>query len=123
MSTPRPLHGQDAPPAVVTHVSSSPVGLPQRFSWCPRRARRPPRDENILYLAGERGRLVNNACFPSTIAPSYAPPGQVWRSSGGSLPCACMRRCTSHCSLAASFWFSVLLDAMLPLQRRPACAR
>lgn len=43
----------------------------------PSRAPAPPRQENILYLNGERGGLVNNCCFPSTIAPSYAPPGRV----------------------------------------------
>ena len=32
--------------------------------------------EPILYLTGDgRGRLVNNACVPSAVAPSYAPPG------------------------------------------------
>jgi phytoene dehydrogenase-like protein len=32
--------------------------------------------EPILYLNGDgRGRLVNNACVPSAVAPSYAPPG------------------------------------------------
>ena len=35
--------------------------------------------EPVLYLNGEResGGLVNNACFPSAVAPSYAPPGQA----------------------------------------------
>lgn len=41
------------------------------------RAARPPREENILYLNGENSGLVNNACFPSTVAPSYAPASQV----------------------------------------------
>jgi hypothetical protein len=36
-----------------------------------------PRSENILYLNGTGSGLVNNACFPSTVAPSYAPSGQV----------------------------------------------
>ncbi|KAK9836272.1 hypothetical protein WJX81_001340 [Elliptochloris bilobata] len=33
--------------------------------------------EPILYLNGEPGGMVNNACFPSSVAPSYAPPGQA----------------------------------------------
>ena len=31
----------------------------------------------MLYLNGESSGLVNNACFPSTVAPSYAPAGQA----------------------------------------------
>ena len=34
-----------------------------------------PSREPILYLNGTGEGLVNNACFPSTVAPSYAPPG------------------------------------------------
>ena len=39
----------------------------------------PPRPGNILYLDGDNapGTLVNNCCFPSEVAPSYAPPGQT----------------------------------------------
>ncbi|GFR40131.1 hypothetical protein Agub_g687, partial [Astrephomene gubernaculifera] len=54
-------------------------------------APQPPSPEAILYLNGEGGQqqgreeggegaaplLVNNCCFPSTVAPSYAPPGQT----------------------------------------------
>lgn len=36
-----------------------------------------PFPDNILYLNGTGKGLVNNCCFPSTVAPSYAPPGQV----------------------------------------------
>eukprot|EP00667_Euglena_gracilis_P007820 EG_transcript_7910 len=32
--------------------------------------------EPILYLDGEGKRLVNNMCFPSVVAPTYAPPGK-----------------------------------------------
>eukprot|EP00884_Botryococcus_braunii_P017120 jgi/Botrbrau1/4091/Bobra.152_3s0041.2 len=32
---------------------------------------------NILYLNGTDTGIVNNACFPSTVAPSYAPSGQT----------------------------------------------
>ncbi|KAK9917191.1 hypothetical protein WJX75_001718 [Coccomyxa subellipsoidea] len=41
------------------------------------RAPAAPREENILYLNGESSGLVNNVCFPSTVAPSYAPAGQA----------------------------------------------
>ncbi|KAK9815902.1 hypothetical protein WJX72_011660 [[Myrmecia] bisecta] len=41
------------------------------------RASAAPRDENILYLNGEDKGIVNNACFPSAVAPSYAPKGQA----------------------------------------------
>lgn len=37
----------------------------------------PPSPEPMLYLNGESSGLVNNCCFPSTVAPSYAPPGQT----------------------------------------------
>lgn len=40
-------------------------------------AAKPPRDEPILYLDGDGTRLVNNCCFPSTVAPSYAPEGRT----------------------------------------------
>jgi hypothetical protein len=46
-----------------------------------------PFPDNILYLNGTGQGLVNNCCFPSTVAPSYAPPGQV-RSQG---LCLCMQ--------------------------------
>jgi hypothetical protein len=36
-----------------------------------------PFPDNILYLDGTGKGLVNNCCFPSTVAPSYAPAGQV----------------------------------------------
>jgi phytoene dehydrogenase-like protein len=36
-----------------------------------------PRQENILYLDGDGGHVVNNACFPSTVARSYAPSGKA----------------------------------------------
>ncbi len=41
------------------------------------RAPQAPRDENILYLNGRPSGIVNNCCFPSTVAPSYAPAGQA----------------------------------------------
>lgn len=37
----------------------------------------PPAPDNILYLNGDGSGIVNNACFPSTVSASYAPPGQV----------------------------------------------
>jgi hypothetical protein len=36
-----------------------------------------PGRENVLYLDGDGGHVVNNACFPSTVARSYAPPGKA----------------------------------------------
>ena len=36
-----------------------------------------PPHGNVLYLNGQGSGLVNNACFPSAVAPSYAPSGQV----------------------------------------------
>ena len=38
-------------------------------------APRAPRDEPILYLNGDGAGLVNNACVPSAVCPSYAPAG------------------------------------------------
>lgn len=57
-------------------------------------ASRPPLPGNVLYLNGEtsgfasRNALVNNCCFPSEVAPTYAPPGQtlVSVSTVGTLP-------------------------------------
>lgn len=43
------------------------------------KAPKAPFPDNILYLNGTRQGLVNNCCFPSTVAPSYAPPEQVSR--------------------------------------------
>jgi len=36
-----------------------------------------PDDKPMLYLNGEDDGIVNNCCFPSTVSPSYAPPGQT----------------------------------------------
>lgn len=36
-----------------------------------------PSEENILYLNGEDGGIVNNLCFPATVAPAYAPAGKA----------------------------------------------
>jgi hypothetical protein len=47
------------------------------------RAPSAPFPDNVLYLNGEGAGVVNNACFPSTVAPSYAPPGQVGALWGG----------------------------------------
>ena len=41
-----------------------------------RTSQKPPHG-NVLYLNGTGSGLVNNACFPSAVAPSYAPSGQV----------------------------------------------
>lgn len=65
------------------------------YHWCRRTAalmyrctatpyRRPG---NTLYLAGEGGGLVNNMCFPSEVAPSYAPQGQVGAGARASGTC------------------------------------
>lgn len=35
-----------------------------------------PMQENVLLLNAERGGLINNACFPSNVAATYAPPGR-----------------------------------------------
>lgn len=43
-------------------------------------APRAPSPDNILYLNGDGKGLVNNCCFPSTVAPSYAPSGQALAS-------------------------------------------
>lgn len=40
-----------------------------------------PTNDAILYLDGDnKGGIVNNCCFPSNVAPSYAPPGQALAS-------------------------------------------
>lgn len=56
--------------------SVAPLSL---IHWRCRRLRAPkaPMEEPILYLNGTDGGIVNNCCFPSTVAPSYAPAGQV----------------------------------------------
>ncbi|KAL4425251.1 hypothetical protein ABPG75_009267 [Micractinium tetrahymenae] len=41
------------------------------------KADRPARPGNVLYLDGEGKGIVNNMCFPSEVAPSYAPAGQT----------------------------------------------
>jgi protoporphyrinogen oxidase len=35
-----------------------------------------PSDEPMLYLNGEKDGIINNLCFPTTIAPTYAPAHQ-----------------------------------------------
>lgn len=34
-------------------------------------------DEPVLFLNGENQGIVNNMCFPSSVSPSYAPPGKA----------------------------------------------
>lgn len=53
--------------------SSAPVGTACLYFKAPKA----PRPDNVLYLNGESTGIVNNMCFPSTVAPSYAPAGQV----------------------------------------------
>ena len=60
------------------------------------RAPKAPRTEPILYLNGARSGLVNNACFPSTVAPSYAPAGQVRRPARARVGC-CQASCLVPC--------------------------
>lgn len=40
-------------------------------------APKPPMPGNVLYLNGEDDGIVNNACFPSEVSPSYAPAGKT----------------------------------------------
>ena len=56
-----------------------------------RTSQKPPHG-NVLYLNGTGSGLVNNACFPSSVAPSYAPSGQVSRTCTLTAP-ACQARC------------------------------
>jgi hypothetical protein len=37
----------------------------------------PPITEPVLFLDGDGDKLVNNCCFPSNVAESYAPPGKT----------------------------------------------
>ncbi len=69
----RPSPGQSAPSKPAKGVGTCCLYF---------RAPKPPSPENILYLNGEDGGIVNNCCFPSTVAPSYAPPGQVRAAQG-----------------------------------------
>jgi hypothetical protein len=61
------------PPQVAPSKSEPGVGTCNLYFKAPA----PPAPDNILYLNGTGSGLVNNCCFPSTVAPSYAPPGQV----------------------------------------------
>ena len=78
------------------------------------RAPAAPRQENILYLNGERGGLVNNCCFPSTVAPSYAPAGQArqapWHAWQRMVPFPSMQR------LHAGLVFKGLRNPSTPYQ-------
>ncbi len=52
------------------------------------KAAKAPSPEPILYLNGTPNGIVNNCCFPSTVAPSYAPAGQVgWLKRQGKMKC------------------------------------
>ncbi len=75
---------------------------------CTCRAPRPPREENVLYLNGESSGLVNNACFPSTVAPSYAPAGQA--SSGIS----CYVPSHHYTDLMQGIWSTAVSVQILP---------
>lgn len=65
----------------------------------------------MLYLNGESMRLVNNACFPSTVAPSYAPAGQACQQT----------RCACVCLIA--IWKGRLHHSRVQRdgKRRPVC--
>lgn len=60
-----------------------------------RRADSPPAGDPMLYLDGDGGGVVNNVCFPSTVAPSYAPSGKVRPAARPSLAAVCAIRCQS----------------------------
>lgn len=53
------------------------------------KAPKAPFPDNILYLNGTGKGLVNNCCFPSTVAPSYAPAGQVGGRCGAGKDSRC----------------------------------
>lgn len=65
---------------------------------CNCRTSKTPPHGNVLYLNGEGSGLVNNACFPSAVAPSYAPPGQVRHACTYRLSCV-------PASIVAVVWF------------------
>lgn len=70
----RPLLGDEADPGLSAQAAPAPgVGTVCLYFSAPAGA---PSREPILYLNGVAGEgLVNNACFPSTVCPAYAPPG------------------------------------------------
>ncbi|KAL0037498.1 hypothetical protein WJX77_000310 [Trebouxia sp. C0004] len=60
------------------HLDSSPSKEGKGRGTCNlyfKTSQKPPHG-NVLYLNGTGSGLVNNACFPSSVAPSYAPSGQ-----------------------------------------------
>lgn len=60
------------------HLDASPSRQGKGRGTCNihfRTSQQPPHG-NVLYLNGHGSGLVNNACFPSAVAPSYAPSGQ-----------------------------------------------
>lgn len=71
---------------LLRHMQASPSKQEQGVGTCNLyfKAPNPPSNEPILYLNGTDDGIVNNCCFPSTVAPSYAPPGQVHACAVGS---------------------------------------
>lgn len=58
---------------VARSTSLPPVGTACLYFAAPT----PPRSGNTLYLDGQGTGIINNLCFPSEVAPSYAPLGQT----------------------------------------------
>ena len=61
---------------MTTQMSMTTTALKGSHAVCCRTSQTPPHG-NVLYLNGQGSGLVNNACFPSAVAPLYAPSGQV----------------------------------------------
>eukprot|EP00669_Euglena_mutabilis_P005698 TRINITY_DN17248_c0_g1_i1.p1 TRINITY_DN17248_c0_g1~~TRINITY_DN17248_c0_g1_i1.p1 ORF type:complete len:258 (+),score=82.40 TRINITY_DN17248_c0_g1_i1:101-874(+) len=63
--------------------------------------------EPILYLDGEGTRLLNNMCFPSAVAPLYAPPGKHLLSVSlvGAFPEASDDELVSRVTSDVAAWF------------------
>ncbi|KAL4435625.1 hypothetical protein ABPG77_002588 [Micractinium sp. CCAP 211/92] len=70
-----PEAGKLLGPALATAPSKAAPGVGTCCLYF--KADRPARPGNTLYLDGEGGGIVNNMCFPSEVAPSYAPAGQT----------------------------------------------
>ena len=76
--------------------------------------RPPPVAEPVLFLDGDGDKLVNNCCFPSSVAESYAPAGKTLVSastvgtqddlSDDALVEVCARALLSFPSLAPAQW-------------------
>ena len=76
IATPGPEAARLLGPLLIGEESKSELGVGTSCLYFKSSAPPPNKGAPMLYLNGKDEGIINNCCFPSTVARSYAPPGQ-----------------------------------------------